>query len=255
MIIYNCGIKLQSSSSLLNTLPLPSTSLTRDLDLPSSSFTHLPNLVRSTSLTNQVVSNVLLSPGAFMEEDEPAVAEHQKQQRHQRQKQHRPSSQEIADRYHDHHREHAYHFEPRSEYSRRPSPGNGHCHTGGDCRCGYGSGGGGGGDGGGVGVGNGDDGGFRFGRPLFQGRNDPLRTLDAQLEIDVVCVSSSEEEDDKGVASNKNSVLDPTPKSQSPFKRARRAEEPPSSLSNHSPIRIGFDPEFSTRKGARSKVW
>ena len=50
----NSKTSLQDSSSLLNTLPLPSTSLTEDLVLPSSSFTHFPPLTKSTSLTSHV---------------------------------------------------------------------------------------------------------------------------------------------------------------------------------------------------------
>ena len=84
---------------------------------------------------------------------------------------------------------------------------------------------------------------------MLQNRFDSIRRSDEQLEI--VCVSSSDEEDEKGavgVASNKNSVLDPTPKSLPPFKC--RYEGGPR---NQSPIRIGFDPDYD-RKAARSKV-
>jgi len=216
----NSRTSLQSSSSLLNTLPLPSTSLTRDLELPSSSFTHLATLPRSTSLTNQVVSKVLLSPGAFMEEDDPrpAAERSSKQMLHQRQD------------WQQQHREHSYHYEPSDHHHCRQSspryhhpvhehPSDYHRRPLGSRR-----------------------------RPMLQNRFDSIRRSDEQLEI--VCVSSSDEEDEKGavgVASNKNSVLDPTPKSLPPFKC--RYEGGPR---NQSPIRIGFDPDYD-RKAAKSK--
>ena len=97
-------------------------------------------------------------------------------------------------------------------------------------------------------------------RPLFQGRFGPYRASDGQLEI--VCVSSSDDDEENGkkktvaVASNKNSVLDPKPKSQSPVKRGGDGGfgGGGNPVMTQSPIRIGFDPEYDKRKEARSKV-